>query len=66
MSGSAGYVSVSMAELRRITDIIDRAEVDCPRCLGEGLVCENHPMLPWEQPGGCGCGAGMPCRCCGG
>jgi hypothetical protein len=34
----------------------------CPRCAGQGTVCENHPDVPWDdgdQP--CCGGAGMPC-----
>lgn len=42
---------------------------DCEICLGEGIVCEDHPGRPWA-PGPlhdsdsrcCDCGAGgMPC-----
>lgn len=40
---------------------------DCPRCLGEGWVCENHPTRPADGFTGaddCDCGAsGMPCVC---
>jgi hypothetical protein len=37
---------------------------NCPVCFGLGWVCENHPHLRWsEDPGGCQCGAGMPCEC---
>jgi len=37
----------------------------CPNCNGEGWVCENHQSQPWnEDPGGCQCGAGAPCRIC--
>jgi hypothetical protein len=39
---------------------------DCPRCMGEGVVCEARPWLPMDGMGtdrDCGCGApGMPCR----
>ena len=34
---------------------------DCPKCAGDGWVCENHPNKVW--PSGCSCGAGMPCEC---
>jgi hypothetical protein len=36
---------------------------DCPKCLGIGWVCENHPDLAWSDELGCQCGAGMPCEC---
>lgn len=35
----------------------------CPKCKGTLWVCENHPDKAWEEPGGCSCGAGMPCEC---
>ena len=37
----------------------------CEKCHGCGWVCENHPDRPWGGlvPGGCECGAGMPCEC---
>jgi hypothetical protein len=29
------------------------------------FVCEAHPLLPWEGPRACGCGApGDPCPVC--
>lgn len=40
---------------------------DCPICLGEGHVCEDHPDKAWagmvgNVEGACECGAaGMPC-----
>lgn len=38
------------------------ADQHCPICDGVGLVCENHPDVPWTD---CQCGgAGMPCKCC--
>lgn len=39
---------------------------DCPRCHGDGLVCEAHPDQPWDGDEGHNedCGApGMPCTC---
>jgi hypothetical protein len=37
---------------------------NCPICHGLAWVCENHPHLAWtSDPGGCECGAGMPCEC---
>lgn len=40
----------------------------CDNCEDTGLVCENHPGLPWAGACGaifaCGCGAGMPCPSC--
>lgn len=36
---------------------------DCTRCAGIGLVCEEHPELPWDTgTHDCG-GAGMVCAC---
>lgn len=39
---------------------------ECPVCLGEGHVCEEHPDRPWHgvvgDELGCACHApGMPC-----
>lgn len=48
--------------LRSITEL-DRANVECPICLGEGWVCENHDDKPWGYGEACCGGAGMPCRC---
>ncbi len=54
-----------MSDLPRITDFIDEHPEDCPICLGDALVCEDHPGRPWDPDGsgyGCDCGAaGMPC-----
>ena len=40
----------------------------CSNCADNGWVCENHPDRPWgdpaDLPGGCRCGAGMPCAEC--
>jgi hypothetical protein len=47
-----------------IIDGVSEIDPSCPRCLGSGSVCENHPHLPWGDllPAGCQCGAaGMPC-----
>lgn len=35
---------------------------ECPTCLGDGIVCEDHPDQPWRdgEQACCG-GAGMPC-----
>lgn len=35
---------------------------DCPRCLGSGIVCEDHPDKAWREGDGCCGAAGMPCR----
>lgn len=39
---------------------------ECPKCKGEGWVCEEHPDVPFplddEHEKVCG-GAGMPCIC---
>lgn len=36
----------------------------CPVCMGTLWVCEDHPELPWDGEGACGCGAaGAPCVC---
>jgi hypothetical protein len=40
--------------------IMDR---NCPKCLGIGWVCEEHPDKAWHDELGCMCGAGMPCAC---
>lgn len=48
-------------QLPSITEAFTCAD-DCPRCLGGGIVCENHPELAWDHPDGCSCGAGMPCK----
>ncbi len=63
------------------TEPIDHFPVmlDCPKCLGSGFVCENHPDRAWgpgieEKPlfwrvrdfgrGPCHCGgAGQQCQC---
>lgn len=37
---------------------------ECPVCLGDGIVCEDHPDRRWlEQDGNEACcgAAGMPC-----
>lgn len=31
----------------RIADL-DYGNVECPVCLGEGWVCENHPDKAWD------------------
>lgn len=38
----------------------------CECCQDELWVCENHADKPWNEkmPGGCKCGAGMPCPAC--
>jgi hypothetical protein len=59
----------TMNELPTITDALATAtKPNCEVCFGEGLVCESHPMRPWEAgtPADCACGApGMPCACTG-
>lgn len=36
---------------------------NCPRCNGEGWVCEAHGLTPWRDGKGC-CGEpGVPCVC---
>ena len=50
--------------MKRITDAFV-CDPDCPRCLGTGYVCENHPDRVWwgvDEANGCDCGAGMPCK----
>lgn len=37
--------------------------LDCVVCQGEGLVCEDHPEMPWDKWHQHNCGAGMPCEC---
>lgn len=49
--------------LPRITDAFI-CEPDCPRCLGSGHVCEDHPDKPMghhEETDNCS-GVGMPCN----
>lgn len=47
--------------LHSITAYTPRAH--CPACLGEGLVCEEHPDIRWNDGDGC-CGApGAVCTC---
>ena len=43
-----------------------RPTYSCERCLDVGWVCESHGDRPWslDKPGGCVCGAGMPCPDC--
>lgn len=36
----------------------------CPDCRGQRWVCEMHPKLPWDVPGGCSCSEGVPCMLC--
>lgn len=48
-------------DLPRISVLAEIADGDCPRCKGEGWVCENHPDKAWCWE--CDCGAGMPCKC---
>lgn len=52
--------------LPSIVDQFTSSDPDCPSCQGGGIVCENHPHLPWDGiiQGGCGCGAGAPCPRC--
>lgn len=36
---------------------------NCPKCCGEGWVCEAHTHVPWFDGKGC-CGEpGVPCEC---
>jgi len=35
----------------------------CANCDGQGLVCEDHPEVPWNGGEGCCGGAGMQCKC---
>ena len=42
-----------------------RQGMKCAVCDDTGWVCEEHPDKPWHaRPGGCECGAGMPCLAC--
>lgn len=49
---------MSLPTIKEVT----RGNVECPICEGWGWVCEDHPDKVWA-PGGCECGAGMPCLC---
>lgn len=42
---------------------LQRANVECPTCLGEGWVCETHPDRAWGDGLACCGGAGALCRC---
>ena len=35
----------------------------CANCNAQGLVCEDHPEVPWNGGEGCCGGAGMQCKC---
>lgn len=35
----------------------------CQICDDEGLLCEDHPKLPWDSWHQANCGAGLPCKC---
>jgi hypothetical protein len=57
------YVPIALPDL-----IASATKVNCEVCLGTGLVCESHPMKPWDSGASadCLCGApGMPCVCTG-
>lgn len=58
MTGAADFIP---GHLPRITDAFV-CEPDCPRCLGSGHVCEDHPDKPWDEGDGCCSAAGMPCN----
>jgi hypothetical protein len=47
--------------LKSISEL-DNPNPDCMVCLGEGWVCDEHPLNPFSD---CDCygGAGMPCEC---
>jgi hypothetical protein len=49
------------APLRSITEAFT-CTPDCPRCHGEGTVCEEHPDVAWGDGDGCCGAAGMPCN----
>lgn len=36
-------------------------EDGCPYCDGDGIVCEDHPLEPWDEEHQAHA-AGMPCR----
>jgi hypothetical protein len=41
---------------------IDKADLSCEICEGEGWVCEDHPKEPWLEGDHCDA-AGQPCKC---
>ncbi len=48
--------------------ISSRVRPNCEVCFGLGIVCEDHPLRPWDSGTeyDCLCGAaGMPCVCTG-
>lgn len=53
---------MSEIEKRKISEI-DDADYDCPVCLGEGWVCEEHDLTAWGDGDECCGAAGMPCKC---
>ncbi len=54
---------------RSLPDLIHgSADPTCRFCLGDGLVCEDHPDRSWDTglESDCHCGSvGMPCACTG-
>lgn len=57
------------AALLSLPDLVyGSARPNCEICFGTALVCESHPMKPWDSGTSfdCDCGApGMPCACTG-
>lgn len=51
----------------RLRVVSDPGPPRCPHCLDNGMVCEDHPEMPFgvtvegHRPA---CGAGMPCPAC--
>ncbi len=48
---------------RLLSEAFDE-DIKCPSCDGEGLVCEDHPEVPWKDGDNCCGGAGSPCSKC--
>ena len=46
-----------------LSEAIDKSNIRCANCDGEGWVCEDHPEVPWMDGDGCCGGAGQPCSC---
>jgi hypothetical protein len=66
--GTARATSVSFGPFDVTPAAVATLLGKCTACRDTGLVCENHPDLPWggvsDATDACECGAGMPCRAC--
>jgi hypothetical protein len=60
----------NIKQIRIFTDIlianleaISSGPSVCADCDAQGLVCEDHPEVPWNGGEGCCGGAGQQCKC---